>query len=138
VAHVVPTQLALAQSASARHPCPSGQAGQLVPPQSTPVSSPFLAPSGQAGTWQAFAVHTPSTQSDPALHACPEAQPLQLPPQSTSLSVPFFCPSVHPGARQRSKEQTPLSQSLPAKQAPPVVQGGQVGPPQSTSVSVPF
>jgi hypothetical protein len=39
-----------AQSASELHPCPIVHRASQVPPQSTPVSSPFAMPSSQAGS----------------------------------------------------------------------------------------
>jgi hypothetical protein len=50
------------QSPSARQAFPVAQGGQLVsglPPQSTPVSLPFLTPSVQVAGWHDMPVHTP-------------------------------------------------------------------------------
>ncbi len=67
--------------------------GQVPPPQSVPVSTPFLMPSLHAG-----AAHEPLTQLaevQSVLLPQPFVSPHfgQLPPQSTSVSLPFFFPS---------------------------------------------
>ena len=46
---VPPTQLSLAQSLLTLQSWPISQPGQLAPPQSTSVSSPFCTPSEQLG-----------------------------------------------------------------------------------------
>jgi hypothetical protein len=63
-----------------------------------------------------------------------------LPPQSTSVSWPFLTLSKHeaPVAWQMPPPQDPLEQSALARQPLPSAQVGQVPPPQSTSVSLPF
>jgi hypothetical protein len=90
------------------------------------------------------APHTLLTQSVPTVHFNPSAHRGQLfgPPQSTSVSLPFFCKS---GGLQLGAEQvkvgphTLLTQSLPTEHLRVSAHRGQVfGPPQSTSVSVPF
>jgi hypothetical protein len=43
--HFPMTQWSLAQSAPMTHPDPAGQAASHSPPQSTPVSVPFVTPS---------------------------------------------------------------------------------------------
>jgi len=77
------------QSVFARQSAPGGQAGQVPPPQSVPVSLPFLTPSEQAGVAQMPSLQKPLVQSVPSRHRLPTAQSGQLPPQSTSLSSPF-------------------------------------------------
>ncbi len=79
-----------------------------------------------------------ATQVLPATQAFFAGSP--LPPQSTSVSVPFFTPSVYEAGWQVSgvPEQTLSVQSLAAPHPFPSAQRGQAGPPQSTSVSVPF
>jgi hypothetical protein len=92
----------LAQSLGTVHAPPVAQrAHDVVPPQSTPLSPPFLTPSLQAGAWHTLPVHTPLEQSAATPQALPVAHfVLQLPPQSTSVSVPFFTVSVQLGAWQ--------------------------------------
>jgi hypothetical protein len=73
--------------------------GVHEPPQSAPVSLPFLTPSVQAGAAHTLAEHTPLLQSVPALHASVAAHLAeQEPPQSTSVSSPLCVPSLHDGA----------------------------------------
>ena len=55
----------LSQSACARQPWPTGHFGAFAPPQSSPVSSPFLTPSVGDGTWQIPDLHTLLVQSAP-------------------------------------------------------------------------
>ena len=50
------------QSSSMEQVEPLGHSAQ-VPPQSTSVSLPFLAPSSQAAIWQWFELQTPLAQS---------------------------------------------------------------------------
>src|SRR5207253_2195365 len=75
-------------------PCPS----QVTPPQSTPVSVPFLTPSLQVGAWH-VTLQTPFWQSLAAPQATPVPQVLpsptqSTPPQSTPVSLPFLTPSL--------------------------------------------
>ena len=62
------------------------------------------------------------------------------PPQSVSVSVPFLNPSMHVGAAHMFVIglQKPLVQSLLPLHVCPLAQSPHVGPPQSTSVSMPF
>jgi hypothetical protein len=62
------------------------------------------------------------------------------PPQSVSVSVPFFAPSEHVGTAHLyvAVGHTELWQSRGNRQLLAFAQGEQVGPPQSTSVSLPF
>jgi hypothetical protein len=64
----------------------------------------------------------------------------QGPPQSASVSEPFFTVSAQVGAAQvrLAAGHTAFTQSVPSLHALPSSQRGQVGPPQSMSVSVPF
>ena len=77
-------------------------AGQL-PPQSVPVSEPFIVWSLQvgAGAAQVPFEHSPLVQSDAPEHALPLSQGLQLPPQSTSVSVPLCTVSLQLAAAHR-------------------------------------
>ena len=83
-------QICEAQSAGTPQPWPPPQGGQL-PPQSTPVSSPFLCPSAQLGSAQTPLAHVPEAQSAPPEHPPPFAHGSQVgPPQSVPVSSPFF------------------------------------------------
>jgi hypothetical protein len=129
----------LKQSVATAQADPVPQPGQL-PPQSTPVSSPFRVLSVHVGagvmqTWPtqtrpAQSVFTP--QRSPSKHG-----PQLLPPQSMSDSVPLRTPSSQPGAAHVPSRQTPLWQSVPTAHADPTSQPAQL-PPQSTPVSAPF
>jgi hypothetical protein len=105
--HTPFAQLKLPQSLSTLQLAPPAQPWQLLPPQSTSVSSPFFLPSMQKASVGlsvgvcvgATESHTPSVhpmlaQSSPLAHAPPPAQPWQLPPQSTSVSSPLMIPST--------------------------------------------
>jgi hypothetical protein len=88
----------LAQSLGAVQVWPGGQRAHVLdPPQSTPLSLPFLTPSLHLGVWQ-VTLQTPLVQSEASPHCSPSAHLLQLPPQSTSVSDPFLTPSGHRGA----------------------------------------
>jgi hypothetical protein len=151
----------LAQSLPASHSSPSAQSGQLGPPQSTSVSLAFRTPSVQVGTWHTPPLHTWLEQSLGALQPAPSPQRIQEgagPPQSTSVSLPFSTPSAQFGTLQKPALQTPLghsvplvqvgwqmppehppiAQSVPRKHASPVAHPGQLPPPQSRAVSLPF
>ncbi len=151
-------QAPLTQSLGVLHPCRVAQAWQLGPPQSMSVSVPFLAPSWQFAIWQTPLVQGPLLQSLVLRHFWPGLQGLQEltrfcgPPQSTSVSRPFCTPSpplgcavvLHAGAWQVvgfpavDALQTPSAQSACVTHTLPSLQRGQLGPPQSTSVSAPF
>jgi len=125
------------QSVGTRQLLLSAHLGQVLPPQSTSVSSPFFTLSVQEVV-QTPPLQAPDAQSVPALHDLPMPQAVQAPPQSTSVSVPFFTLSVQLAlAHFPEASQIPLMQSPAALQAPPAEHLGQVSP-QSTSVSLPF
>jgi hypothetical protein len=63
--------------------------GQL-PPQSVPVSLPFLMVSLQVGAAHLFDTQCAEVQSESAEQARLSAHFGQLPPQSLSVSLPFF------------------------------------------------
>jgi hypothetical protein len=67
---------------------------QALPPQSWPVSLPFLMPSAHDGDWQIAPMHTAVTQSVAALQPVPAGHFWQAPPQSCPVSLPFLTPSV--------------------------------------------
>src|SRR4051812_27962461 len=98
-AHTPFMQSVLAQSLLPLQGCPIGHGPQMPPPQSTPVSVPFLMPSLQVGT--TGGAHTPFTQSVlwqslPLLQGCPFMHFGHAPPpQSVPVSVPFLMPSTH-------------------------------------------
>jgi len=90
-----------------------------------------------------FAPQTAETQSPLVPHPLPSAQRLagaQGPPQSASVSEPFFTasPQVEEAQIEVPAGQTAFTQSVPSLQLLPSSQWGQVAPPQSTAVSVPF
>ena len=141
------TQLPLRQSPTLLQVCPAAHLGQTGPPQSVSVSPPFLMPStqvGLAGT-QTLAAQAPLLQSEPTLQIHPFWHlPQAFPPQSTSVSVPFFTLSLQ-GALGTMQvlfwhwAKPPTStQSVAAVQALPMAHLGQLAPPQSTSLSLPF
>ena len=141
VVQTLSTQLLLLQSPSTTQASPSAQASQILPPQSTSVSSWLVIPSEQVST--VGVVQTLSTQllllqSPSTTQARPSAQASQmLPPQSTSVSSWLVMPSeqVSAGVVQTLSTQLSLLQSLLIRQARPSAQGPQILPPQSTSVS---
>lgn len=118
-------------------PMAAPQALQL-PPQSTPVSSPFIMPSLQLGA----APHVPFVQTLPVQSLLtaqedPSAQASQsLPPQSVSVSPALLKASPQVAKRHVPPWQTSLLQSASMVQVPPM-QAPQL-PPQSTPVSEPF
>jgi hypothetical protein len=131
----------------AAHVSPAAQRGHaFAPPQSTPVSTPFLTLSVHDGAAHRLFAHTPLTQSDPVPHGWAVGQRGQVlaPPQSTPLSRPFLTVSVQVGTAQAPATQTPLAQFAPlVPHIFPSAHGRLVGagahePPQSTSVSLPF
>src|SRR5207245_2329504 len=137
-AQAEPLQTPLVQSAPARHAWPSPQSGQVLPPQSTSLSVPFLTPSPQVGAARTDELHTRPWQTPATAQFFPLAHLVgQEAPQSTSPSVPFWIPSLQVGAAQIAPMQIRLWQSSPRRQRRPVPQVEQV-PPQSTSVSAPF
>ena len=128
------------QSESARQPWLLAHVGQRPPPQSMSVSlvPGFFTPSKHE------AAHVLPSQDNPlqsfiSLQVRPGPQPVQVPPQSRSVSVPFFTPSVHEGAVQTLFAPHCLElQSASTLHLSLSLQGGQSGPPQSLSVSVPL
>jgi hypothetical protein len=140
-------QTPLTQSVGAVHPCPAGQrvAHMAVgPPQSTPVSEPFLTPSvgTQLGARQVPPVQTPLVQFAALIpHIRPLPQGGQPPPQLRSVSVPLRTMSVQSACWQMPPVQTPLVQLAPLVPHPCPSRHRRSGrhmPPQLTSVSVPF
>jgi hypothetical protein len=87
VSHRPPTHRALAQSLALAQPSPGRHAGQVPPPQSMAVSTPFLTKSAQVPAWQ-VPLQTWLVQSPGALQACPVAQRAghAAPPQSIPVS----------------------------------------------------
>jgi hypothetical protein len=80
------------------HFCPISHPLQVVPPQSTSVSDPFMTLSVQVESWHTLPVHTWLRQSSGTLHGFPAVQRGQVPPpQSTPVSTSFFTPSPHVG-----------------------------------------
>jgi hypothetical protein len=117
------------------------QPAQLGPPQSVSVSVPFLTPSLQAAAWQTPLLHTLLVQSPPITQARVAPQGAHAPPpQSVSVSVPFLIASLHVAVMQARvvASQLRLTQSAGKRQFSKSSHGGQLVPPQSTSVSVPF
>jgi hypothetical protein len=136
---LVHTELTQSPATEQATPFEHLRVGAQVPPQSTPVSFWFFAPSVQEAAVHWPDVHSVLTQSVPAEQVFVAAHRLQpvVPPQSMSLSPPFFTPSLQAGVVQIPPLQTPLTQSVPSTQNLPGTQSAQL-PPQSTSVSVPF
>jgi hypothetical protein len=133
------SQIELSQSSAFRQPIPPGQAGQVAPPQSTPVSSLFMIPSSQLDSAQAPSTHSPLRQSVPAVQALPPPHPSQVgPPQSSAVSSPFWIPSEQLGMRQNIARQTLLWQSVGRMHPRPASQAGHASPPQSIDVSLPL
>jgi len=160
-AQTPPRQMELRQSALMVQLPPALHLGHVGPPQSTPVSLPFLMPSEQfAAGEQAPARQIKLRQSLLvvqlllAVHWGHDG-----PPQSTPVSLPFLMPSEHvafcPAAQTMrvvvfvvlvpgfvtsmlTETQLELTQSLPAMHVEPAAHLGHVGPPQSTPVSFPF
>jgi hypothetical protein len=137
------THTPLRQSLADAQDLPAAHLPQLAPPQSTSVSVPFLMRSVHVGAWHLSGLpeHMPLWQSLADAHVAPVPHfGHDAPPQSTSVSVPFLTTSVQVAALHVSgePEHTPLWQSLPTAHVAPVPHFGQLAPPQSTSVSVPF
>ena len=105
------------QSPALEHVLPGPQVGQVPPPQSTSVSTPFFTPSVQVAAWHKPPVQTPLWQSPVPLHLRPVPQGAQEPPQSRSVSAPFFTPSMQVAATHMCEAQVPVTQSLPLTQA---------------------
>ena len=93
------------------------------PPQSTPVSSPFMTPSEHVGRSQTLArwLHTPESQSEPTRHAASGAHGAQsAPPPSTQVSLPSRTPLSHEGGAEHTPDRhVPLAQSSSASHAAP-------------------
>jgi hypothetical protein len=85
----------LEQSEPALHEVPVEHFVGQLPPQSVPVSLPFLMPSVQLAARQIPLGQLAVVQSAPVAHFSPTGHLEQLPPQSTSVSLPFFAPSPH-------------------------------------------
>ena len=138
-----PRQLLLLQSEARAQATPSAQRRQVgsEPPQSTPVSVPFLRLSLQEMGVQMPRVHGELAQSPFTVQVSPSGQRRQLgllPPQSVSASVPFRRPSEQ--EMQVLPAQSPLAQSVSTRQETRSAQRAQVGslPPQSTPDSLPL
>jgi hypothetical protein len=97
--HWVWWQTLLVQSAPTLHPAPSPHLGQL-PPQSVPVSLPFLIPSLHETAAQWLPTQWADVQSELAEQAFEMSHLAQLPPQSTSVSLPSTTPFPHEVPRQ--------------------------------------
>jgi hypothetical protein len=82
-------QLPLEQSVPTLQEVPVPHVGQVPPPQSVPVSAPFLIESMHVAAAQVPLGQLSVVQSDPTLHFWFTAHFGQLPPQSTSVSSPF-------------------------------------------------
>jgi hypothetical protein len=123
------------QSLAAEHGPPTPHFGQAPPPQSVPVSAPFLTPSVQSAVRHVFPAHDLLVQSLPALQCAPGAQAGHVPPQSTSDSAPFMTLSLQSAAAHLPPVQTASAQSDAMEQALSVLHLGHTAPPQSTSDS---
>ena len=120
------------QSPSAAQLNPVAHLAQLVPPQSTSLSSPFFSPSLHLASLQRPSVQTKLRQSSLKRQLPPDGQRLgvHVSPQSVSDSLPLRTPSSHLGAAQAPLLQTPDEQSRGTRQVWPVTHGVQL-PPQS-------
>jgi hypothetical protein len=126
-----------AQSASIEQASPGPQGAQ-DPPQSIPVSRPFLMRSSQVDDWHINEVQEPSAQSLPTLQCSPLTQAVHVvPPQSMSVSVESWTPLLHDAVAQVPFTHAAVMQSAPCEHCLPLSQRGHVAP-QSTSVSSPF
>ncbi len=139
----VASHAVVVQSLSMRHFLPSAQAAQTLPPQSVSVSLPSSWPSLHWLEVHSIVVpsQAPEVQSPPTLHFLPTTHPGQVPPpQSTSVSLPSSWWSSHWLAMQTSvlASQAVDVQSLSILHFLATAQVGQVPPPQSVSVSLPF
>ncbi len=138
---VLASHTLLTQSLALRHFLVSAQAGQVAPPQSTSVSSPFWVRSVQLAFWQMLLRHTLLTQSPCLRHFWVWTHAGQVaPPQSTSVSSPLCALSVQLALVQvlAVGSHTLLRQSVPLRHFLVSAHAGQVAPPQSTSVSSPL
>src|SRR5262245_24486932 len=90
--HMLFTHIALTQSPASMHTLPPGHLGQVIPPQSTSDSWPFLIRSSQRASRHLRLTQVPLSQSGPSLQCLPPAQGEQKPPQSTSVSSPSWAP----------------------------------------------
>jgi hypothetical protein len=139
VAQRVPTHADDEQSGFERQTRPSGQRGQVLPPQSVSVSVPFFTMSTQDAATQIFTLlHTMEAQSSGARQARPVPQPGQLPPQSTSVSSPSLVLFTQVMGAQRPPRHTPEAQSVGSAHDRLSAQRAVQPPPQSVSVSLPF
>ena len=105
------------QSESTRHCWPGKQAGQLPPPQSTPVSAPSLMPSvhdGVGGT-QAPAAQVPLGHTTPQAPQLLGSEPTSMHPEPQSTA-----PAGHV-AEQAFLTQALEQHSAPLRQGSPVV-----------------
>jgi hypothetical protein len=141
---MLPLQTPVAQSAATLQPPPVGQvlpaATQVVPPQSTSVSVPFLTVSLHDAVVHLPALHRLLAQSVFKVQFLAAAQRAQVvePPQSVSDSPPLVWPSAQLAVWHTLPVHTLLVQSEATPHAlvgPHLVQ---VPPPQSMSVSAPF
>src|SRR4051812_46298010 len=108
---------------------PAAQPAQL-PPQSTPVSSPFLAKSSQLGAAHFCCKQTKLLHPSLPTHARPLPQPAHcVPPQSTTISSWFWRESLQVAAAQSSPTQLPLLQSESSRQRKWTEHGPHEGPP---------
>ncbi|WP_248354746.1 hypothetical protein [Anaeromyxobacter oryzae] len=115
-AQTLPLQAPLAQSPLEAQVLAVPQRGQVVPPQSTSVSVPFLTASAQLGDWHEPDAQTPLEQSRPRTQALPSAHAGQAPPpQSTPVSAPSRIPSTQVGVVQTFARQSPPAQSVPVR-----------------------
>src|SRR5204863_2350683 len=100
---------------------PTPHWGHAPPPQSMPVSLPFLTLSLHAAARHVPPAHTRVVQSVPLAQPLSTAHGLHEPPQSTSVSWPFFTWSLQSGAAHFPPVQTPSAQSDEIEHAFPVV-----------------
>src|SRR5690606_19719407 len=133
-AQVPESQLPVVQSEPPLQRWPMPQGSQVVPPQSTSVSSWFSTPSAQvpgAASQRPSLPQSPLRQSPGAAHLAPTPQPSQVaPPQSTSVSSWLRTPSVQVGVSGvthviETVSQLRLSQSAARAQPPPSAQASQ-------------
>jgi hypothetical protein len=94
---LAPSQIRLAQSLFTLHGA-LPEHGAQEPPQSTPVSVPFLIWSAQLALTQISWKQLPFRQSEAFEQGCPFGQGSQEPPQSVADSSPLWVPSVHDAA----------------------------------------
>ena len=114
------------------------QPEQVLPPQSTSVSVPFLTESEHDAAAQSPAEQTSLWQSVATPQPMPFAHLLEHdPPQSGPVSVPFLTPSEQLAAWHTLLVHTSVAQSAAMRQSF-VTAHGEQAPPQSLSVSVPF